>query len=369
MNLMRLAATLALLALLTGCGETETAPTFQWTSTFDGGLSEAAVGVATDPSGNVIVVGNVNDGAHNHIWLRKVDAAGMEVWTRTIAEQDSQSAAAVGTDHFGNVFVAGDLGEEIFLRKYDPAGQPLWTRTDQRAHDNVTDMAVTPSGGAVVVAISYLNGEADMWLSAYGASGEQLWTRVHAQTYGYGVAADDSGDVIAAGASNLSENSLYRYGASGAEKWGSSDGEGGSGRKLTGDGDGNSFIVGTVTTKRDEQVTCQIWAAKFDRAGQRLWTQSYGAAGTNIGMDVTTDPDGNAVVLGTVYRSDNPPNMSVRKYDGGGYLLWADDDQTGSPAGVASDAYGNVFVAGTVNNGTDDDILLVKYDADGGYLP
>ena len=116
-----------------------------------------------------------------------------------------------------------------------------------------------------------------------------------------------------------------------------------------------------------------IFISKFNSSGTFLWAIRRGGSGTDGGDSVATDPSGNILFAGEVYRfadlnGDRDMNdgwaentyagtddIIVAKYSSSGSLIWAkrlggaDSDHAG---GVASDSSGNViFVGGVFDSG------------------
>ena len=95
------------------------------------------------------------------------------------------------------------------------------------------------------------------------------------------------------------------------------------------------------------------------------------AHGSDHGHDVKTDAAGNVYVTGWIENSTGNPDSYTLKYSPDGDLLWA-KTYAGSATGVdygyalAVDQSGNAYVAG-FGNGDDPtfDIFVLKYDADG----
>ncbi|MBX7243831.1 MAG: SBBP repeat-containing protein [Bacteroidia bacterium] len=129
------------------------------------------------------------------------------------------------------------------------------------------------------------------------------------------------------------------------------------------------------------------------------WARQAGGKDTDTGNAIATDLNGNVIVSGTFTGDSvsfgnitltNPDSFSVAmfvaKYDSGGNLLWAKNPttptayKTTNGVGVATDANGNVFVAGDMNT---DSInfdgnwfvfdnasysYLAKYDPNGNFV-
>ncbi len=132
-----------------------------------------------------------------------------------------------------------------------------------------------------------------------------------------------------------------------------------------------------------------IFVARYDPAGNLLWVQTAGGAGSDIGNDVKTDAFGNCYVTGEFTGSctigsvnlnslNGSIDVFIAKYDPSGTLLWV---RQGAGAGtdrgtdLAVDNNGNVYVSGMFNDTITFDqphytiisnaVFLVKYDASG----
>lgn len=105
------------------------------------------------------------------------------------------------------------------------------------------------------------------------------------------------------------------------------------------------------------------------------WVQRYSnpAGSSDVGRRVATDRAGNVIVAGYTGGFISGLDFIILKYSNAGSLLWS--RRYNSPANstdelhaLALDDNGNIFVAGTSYNGTDNDVLVVAYSATGGLL-
>ncbi len=179
-----------------------------------------------------------------------------------------------------------------------------------------------------------------------------------------------------------------------------------TGMAIARDGSGNVIIAGytfgdlvsanTDTTK----ATPDVFVAKFDAFGFRLWTRKIGTPAYDLAYGVAADSSGNIYVAGATAGSlpGNPTGHAVAglsdcflaKFDASGTHLWT--RQLGAAGyftfadAVAVDSAGNIVVAGFTEGGLDgianldtlntdpqnkfktNDIFVVKYDASGTKL-
>ncbi len=99
------------------------------------------------------------------------------------------------------------------------------------------------------------------------------------------------------------------------------------------------------------------------------WTHVFDGGGDEIGHGVTSDGNGDVVVVGTAFNGANTDGI-IRKYNAAG-LIWSvafDQGNDDEAFAVATDSVDNVFVVGTSDNGVDIDLWLRKYDRTGGEM-
>jgi len=151
------------------------------------------------------------------------------------------------------------------------------------------------------------------------------------------------------------------------------------------DGSGGVYVVGDIAGSVDGQSynggDSDILLAKYDQTGARIWTRLVGSAGSDFGFGVAYDGGGGVYVVGAAGGSvGGQPHAGgfdvvVVKFDGGGVQQWVRtfgsvyDDWAG---GIAVDAAGGVYVAGSVAGSVDGqphagglDVVVAKYDAAG----
>ncbi|MBN2699790.1 MAG: SBBP repeat-containing protein [Bacteroidales bacterium] len=184
-----------------------------------GNLSDAAVAVALDDSGNVYVTGTSDEGTGNHYdyVTIKYNASAEEQWiARYNGPLNGMDAACdIAVDRSGNVYVTGQspgIGTSLDYAtvKYSPSGQELWiARYDSlKRYDEVTALALDSKGNVFVTGASYCAGEAayDYVTVKYNNEGEELWTGCYSNTRDedrpLAIAVDGSDNVIVTGQSH-----------------------------------------------------------------------------------------------------------------------------------------------------------------------
>ena len=133
-----------------------------WTAT---GPVGHMLDVASDPEGNIIVLGRFKEAKDNpqeFPWLLKLAPDGTELWS-TMLDIDTQgSLPAVAIDSMSRIVVAGRLPvPAAWITKYDPDGAPLWTTTLEGA--SCADVAINSVDEIVVAGTN----EARGWVAAF----------------------------------------------------------------------------------------------------------------------------------------------------------------------------------------------------------
>ena len=209
--------------------------------------------------------------------------------------------------------------------------------------DGISDLAVDGSGAVFVggntggtLPGQTPSGQADVFVRAYEAAGEERWTRQ------FGTAGDDALEAVAV------------------------------------DHAGGVFVAGRSPQVLPGQTEAGAFVRGYDRAGNEQWTRQFGGP-TAGATDVTVDAAGNVYVAGGVRAALPGQTFSsfgdafVRKYDPLGHEVWTRQFgafTTQTAEGVAVDGAGSVFVAGTQarwdGRSSVDEGFLRRYDAEGG---
>ncbi len=312
-------------------------PDFLWAAQAGGAAHwDIAYGIATDGSGNSIVTGCFYD-----------------------------------TATFGDTTLVSAGDYDIFIAKYDDAGKLLWILQEGGTYnDNASSIAIDNSGNFVLTGGFYGStstigdsnfvsvGDGDIFVAKYDEDGDFLWA---AQAGGaglaenaHGIATDDSGNVFVTGSF-----------------WGTA-----------------TFGDTTLTS----EGSLDIFAAKYDSAGDLRWAARAGGSSLDEGRGIAVDDSGNSIVTGrfrdaasfgdTTLVSAGVMDAFIAKYDRTGDFLWA--AQAGGTAatwayGIAVDGSGDVIITGelgdtaTFGNTTlvsagSYDIFIAKCDTAGNFL-
>ena len=132
------------------------------------------------------------------------------------------------------------------------------------------------------------------------------------------------------------------------------------------DADGNTYVVGTTKGDFGDQFNQadgdDVYLAKYDSAGQRLWTRLIGTSKDSAAYSLAVDGDGNAIVAGQTNENLTPDSVIdsddsfVTKYGADGEALFTQQVQAAAKdgaRGVTVDSNGDIFVTGQVSGAID----------------
>jgi outer membrane protein assembly factor BamB len=346
---------------------------------------DGSYGLALDPAGNVIVIGDSsNVTAGTNMRTTKYDGAtGAELWSvqrpgLTISSTDGGNAVAVNAS--GDVFVtgisndgSGSGGQNIRTIKYSGIdGAQLWSVAYSGAGaDNGIAIAVDPSGNPVITghSIDATGGQNIRSIKYNGATGAQLWN-VFFNGAGNGtdvsraIAMDTSGNVFVTGASvdagaNRNMRTTKYNGTTGAQLWSvafsGTNNSGDLGNSVAVDAGGNVVVTGY---SNDTAGGFNVRTIKYNgTTGAEIWNAVYNgsANGADQGSAVTIDASGNVIVTGYSNETGGGFNIRTIKYNGAtGAVMWSRDYGGSANGGdfgyaVATTPDGNIVIFGTSN--------------------
>ena len=335
----------------------------QWSKRFGSGTFDSANRVAVDNVGNVFVTGyfrgTVDFGGGplvcaglDDAFLLKLSPAGVYQWAKRFGATGYDEAGPVAVDGSGNVVVSGGFngivnfgggplvsvgGFDGFLARYDASGVHLWSKRFGNASDNgglniAVDVTGNVSGaGGFSGSVDYGGGNfvsaggVDVVVARYDANGVHQWSQRFGSTLfdsAYEVAMDAAGNVATAGVFE----GVVNFGAGGLTSAGGRD----------------------------------IFLARYDAMGAPLWSGSYGGAGNDEAYGMAADASGEMVVVGLFSQTVNfgggalvsagGSDAFIARFTPNGAGMWS--NRFGDAAfqlfsGVALDAAGDAFVAGT----------------------
>lgn len=243
----------------------------------------------------------------------------------------------VEVDASGNIYLAGytvRTGNRLdyLVVKMNSSGDTLWSRTfngTDNKDDEVLAMAIDASGNTYVTGYSRDSQfNDDIITIKYGPDGTVLWANTYNNTssnqddQGNSICIDQSGNIIVAGQTDVDPSAV----------------------------DNDAFVV-----------------ISYSSGGSTNWTYLYNLGITERAVKVISGT--NAIYVAGRTDNGNDDDVTVLKLNSTGTVLWnlpidfaGFDDR---PADMKLDASGNILVCGRTDNGSDDDLLVLKLNSSG----
>jgi hypothetical protein len=276
-------------------------------------VNEMVAGVATDPDGNLIVVGWFDKGGQDDWFVLKYDREGCLCWVKTTSGSAGADdrAVDVAVNKYGRIFVAGYVTQLTGAKnwrtvKYTPAGDLAWGRTYKGAaqlDDEPTAMAIDAARNIYVTGFEGTDQNKHLLKDAvtlkYAPDGTAEWVMPFNMQYeetGVDIAVRKTGVVVAVKA--VDEDPTFTYG----------------------------------------------YALKYSRDGEELMAAAldYGSTTNDEYLCVGIDGLG-ASVFGGFQVHDDDSNALLTQYDADGVTQWG-FDLTG-PGNALGDQFNEMFVA------------------------
>ena len=304
-------------------------------------------GVATDTSNSIYITGSTQTfgGENYNVFLQKYDQSCNLLYTKQWAGQGNDIPRGITTDAFDNVYITGYTN-------------------------------------------SFANGTTQIFLLKYTGVGDlqfsEMWGGEH-NDYGYGVAADNLGNVYVVGTTNSlgaggSDAVLLKYDSSGnllyQKTWGGTQNDYGTGVAV--DAGGYVYVTGYTYSLGPTPGISSVFLLKYDPSGNLLFQKTWGGTKNDFATGIAVDIDGNVYVTGyTKSYSVTPgvPSAFLLKFDQEGNLLfqrtWG-GNRGDFAYGVAVDTAENAYVTGYTYsfgpNTQGTNFFILKYDSSGDLL-
>ncbi|MFH1957305.1 MAG: right-handed parallel beta-helix repeat-containing protein, partial [bacterium] len=295
-----------------------------------GNNSDGGYGVTVDNGGNVYIIGHVYESATNNIWVAKYNSNLILQSSTTFNGYGNNDdfGYGVAVDTSGNVYVTGNVSggveTDIWVAKYNSNLILQSSITVGGSNSSGYGVAVDTSGNVYVTGSVYYGANKNIWVAKYN-SGLILQSSTTINGSGNG---NDSGNGIAV------------------------------------DTNGNVYVTGSVY-----ESDFNTWLAKYNSNLILQSSKTIEGSYNDYGYGITVDNNGDVYVTG-VFGEPNNPIIWVYKYNSN--LIY----QTGTTfdgrnaanstdygRGVTTDESGNVYVTGNIDNGTNSDIWLAKYNS------
>jgi hypothetical protein len=270
-----------------------------------------------------------------------VDAAGNVIYTGALA---------------GTVDLGGDLfssaGSDIYLAKFDKHGNHLWSQRFGDSNAQLpSQLAVDSAGNILVTGYFYGNvdfggglltsaGGADVFVAKFDPDGNHLWSKRFGEAnaqFGWEVAVDAMGNVLIGGSfsgtldmgggalTGWNEMFVAKFDSAGNHLWSKRFGGSMVLNGMTMDSAGNALLMGWFTTQVNfgggplvSAGWADVFVAKLDPDGNHLWSKRFGDGAGQFGRAIAVDRRDHVILNGQVSGSidlGGGPLASVGSYD------------------------------------------------------
>ncbi|HPJ30346.1 MAG TPA: hypothetical protein PLZ42_03035 [Methanothrix sp.] len=324
---------LVALLLHPGLGQ---APDLEWERVLGGAADDGGLTLRKTGDSGLIVAGyTASRGAGGRdLWLIKTDPEGELEWERTFGGPGDEEGWTVLETESGYVVagvaeagagspVAG--GKDLFLVRTYSDGYERWRRSFGGAADDWGVSMVETEDGFVIVGLtcSFGSGGSDGWILKTDSDGNEEWNLAIGGSKNDGLASileSEDGYVVA--------GTTESYGAGGKD----------------------------------------LWLARVDPDGNRIWEKTFGGEGDERGNQVLDAGDGYLLVGVSDPAGSANRDLLLVKTDLEGEKIWEETigsigEEGGWSARTTSD--GGYVILGYSNRSTDQNIWLVKVGEDG----
>jgi hypothetical protein len=295
----------------------------QWAETFSN--NDWNVGFCIQPTqdGGYIIVGGTGSSSYNsHVYLIKVDAAGIEQWNKVLG---SGKASYVQQTQDGGYIITGkrhqgERYQDVYLIKTDADGNKQWAKTfNNKKWDIGLCIQPTQDGGYIIVGSTgsgyYYYDSLDVYLIKTDADGNKQWAKTfnnRDQDIGVCIQPTQDGGYIIVGSTWSYHKDvdvyLLKIDANGNKQWAKTFGgtKADEGYYIQQAQDGGYIIVGYTRshglTRRDEDV----YLIKTDTDGNAQWYKIFGYRNEELGYCIQETQDGGYIIVGESrsYHSD-----------------------------------------------------------------
>lgn len=336
-----------------------------WVQKAGGITIDEAADIALDNAGNSYTVGYFTGTAtfgsttltaegSTDIFLVKTNNQGVIQWAVSAGGTASDKGLSIAVDNAGTSYITGfyngtatfdttsltSLGlQDVFIAKYDANGNLDWVKSMGGTNSDIGNgIAIDWSGNVAVTGefaglasfgstnLTSLAGTTDAFILKLSSAGTVSWVKKgsgNSLDRGVDIACDQAGNIYAIGQfsnnitfdvlhtnSNLNENFLIKYSASGSEQWFRQIGGGSSNVAtalaadsvgnlyVTGDFTGTVFFYGSPNVNLSGNYSNRVFVAKYNNSGQPQWATAASSESDLTSRAIAADNEGNSYITG-----------------------------------------------------------------------
>ncbi len=228
----------------------------------------------------------------------------------------------------------GNGNADILLLRLDASGKLIWQKTyGGKARDMATSVATLPDGGFVTAAISQsgTKNQGNALIMRHDKKGKLVWRKtLGGEKYDipYAIKVDHKGRIIVAGYTKSSgvgdaDGWVFCLSGKGKTRWEHTFGTGGRDwlRALTIFPDGRIAVAGG--TKADKKANTHSWVLQLDQKGRKIWERTYRTS-ENVARAIIPLANGNLAIAGWTHEkgSITGRDIWIAKLDRTGKKIW-----------------------------------------------
>jgi Beta-propeller repeat len=349
-----------------------------WGTFYGGSDYDYGNGIATDVSGNCIIVGTTSStnaiatvgayqiafgGGNYDVFVVKFNSNGARQWATYYGDIEQDIGYGVTIDDSGNIIIGARTSStngmattgayqtifggnhDAFIAKFNNNGIRQWaTYYGGSGYETGVRIATDIGGNIIIIGQTYsssaiatfgahqtiFGGSSDVFIAKFNSNGVRQWATYYGgglEDQGNGIRVDSDGNIIIIGQTYSSsaiatigahqtifggstDAFIAKFNSNGVRQWATyyGGGLGDQGNGITTDSNGNIIIIGqtysssAIATIGAHQTifggSSDAFIAKFNSNGVRQWATYYGGSVDELGNGITTDAGGNIIVIG-----------------------------------------------------------------------